>query len=220
LIFDLCSDKNYLGNFSVVINPAKSALEGLLQASDVEMRSVVKGGNTDGMISMAPRRFFTYDIGPGASGEITTIDVKSDEITQYIDNKSPDNTLPQRYDPIMNAPTYLRTGSEWSNNEDMYAEMVNTFMNVDALIVNIDGDPRHKPASVFTLDLRDKDNAIEGEEVSSLKDQKTRYMQLRGPWISTSVRHIIVPRDDVLGGKVRSNVCLSRNFVNKEEEKS
>ena len=219
-IFDLCSDKNYLGNFSVVINPAKSALEGLLQASDVEMRSVVKGGNTDGMISMAPRRFFTYDIGPGASGEITTIDVKSDEITQYIDNKSPDNTLPQRYDPIMNAPTYLRTGSEWSNNEDMYAEMVNTFMNVDALIVNIDGDPRHKPASVFTLDLRDKDNAIEGEEVSSLKDQKTRYMQLRGPWISTSVRHIIVPRDDVLGGKVRSNVCLSRNFVNKEEEKS
>jgi hypothetical protein len=218
-LFDLFSDGYYLGHFPIVINPSKSALEGLFQASDVEMRSVVKGGNTDGLFSMAPRRFFTYDIGPGASGEIKQFDVKAEDITQFIDNKSPDNQFPQRYDPIMKAPTYLRTGSEWGNDEDMYAEMVNTFMNVDALIVNIDGDPRHKPASVFTLELRDKDNAIEGEEVSSLKDQKTRYMQLRGTWISTSVRHIIVPRDDVLGGKVRSNVCLSRNFVNKEEDK-
>lgn len=219
-LFDLISDSYYLGQFPVIINPTHSALEGLLQASDVEMRSVVKGGNTDGMFSMSPRKFFTYDIGPGASGEIKPFDVKAEDITQFIDNKSPDNQFPQRYDPIMKAPTYLRTGSEWGNDEDIYAEMVNTFMNVDALIVNIDGDPRHKPASVFTLELRDKDNAIEGEEVSSLKDQKTRYMQLRGSWISTSVRHIIVPRDDVLGGKVRSNVCLSRNFVNKEEEKT
>ena len=212
-LFSLSNPNHFTGHFTVFLSSRNSGFENLANANDVEMRSVVKRTSKDVYHSFFKRTLFGYDI---MSNKILPLDINANEIKTYANEKVPTDTRVGRYkgvDPENGLVSEMR-GSVWGNDFNVYEDMVRNFMECDALIVNIDGNVRHKPGAVFGISLREADDNMETSDIESMKDLAARYKQLRGAWISTSVRHQILPLDQASGGFFRSNVCLSRNSMN------
>ena len=215
-LFSLDNGNHYTGSFPVIINPKDADLELRFNSREVGLGAVVKRGSTDLHRSMSSRTIFGYTNAEGEAGEITPGRIETKEIVNCLNQKTDDNQMPVRFPGLSlgDKTIFMQTGTEWANSYDIYDEMVRDFMDVDGLIVEIDGDVRHKPASIFTVDIRERQDVVSTDQNSESEDIKNRYKQFRGPWIATSVRHVIVPIDESDGGMFRSNVCLSRNVLN------
>lgn len=105
----------------------------------------------------------------------------------------------------------VKNGSYWANDVNIYNNSINSILNNNSLILNVDADINRQVGNAIMVSIDRSLGYSSVEQMEDVKDQenlKKRYKSFEGLWVISKNRFIISPSR----GLFRQNIVLVRNY--------
>lgn len=209
-LFDTSYAIGTFGSSEIVLSMSKTPLENMITNIPTNLGVISKTTTLDNMKSTFKKTMTDYSYDNNTFAD-TTFEQQS--MVNLLNVKDARMGLDKKFKFFKQddyyAHDYTIYDSSWNNRRLYYKFMMDTLLESNSLILNVDGNLNRRVGVTAVVMIDNGDTStIPVSDKDELNDIKNRYVSLSGVWFVHRVRNIISPNKQTF----RQNVCLFRNF--------